>query len=79
MARMAGAKRAELTRLRREVKELRLQRDLLKKSRSLLREGERVKFALIDEEKATCPVTTACEALGVSRPGCYAWRRRHDQ
>jgi transposase InsO family protein len=35
-----------------------------------------VKFALIDAEKGTCPVATACEALGVSRPGYYAWRRR---
>jgi putative transposase len=35
-----------------------------------------VKFAPIDAEKATCPVATACEALGVSRPGYYAWRRR---
>jgi transposase len=68
--------RGELVKLRREVRELRLQRDILKKSRSLLREGERVKFALIDAEKATCPVATACEALGVSRPGYYAWRRR---
>jgi putative transposase len=35
-----------------------------------------VKFALIDAEKATCTVGNACEALGVSRPGYYAWRRR---
>jgi len=35
-----------------------------------------MKFALIDAEKATCPVATACEALGVSRPEYYAWRRR---
>jgi len=35
-----------------------------------------VKFALIDAEKATCRVTTSCKALGVSRPGFYAWRRR---
>jgi transposase InsO family protein len=35
-----------------------------------------MKFALIDAEKATCPVATACEALGVSRPGYYAWLRR---
>jgi transposase InsO family protein len=35
-----------------------------------------VKFALIDAEKATCTVVNACEALGVSRPGYYAWRRR---
>ena len=35
-----------------------------------------MKFALIDAEKATCTVANACEALGVSRPGYYAWRRR---
>ena len=35
-----------------------------------------MKFALIDAEKAICPVTTACAALDVSRPGYYAWRRR---
>ena len=35
-----------------------------------------MKFALIDAEKAACPVATACDALGVSRPGYYAWRKR---
>jgi len=35
-----------------------------------------VKFALIEAEKASCLVATACRALGVSRPGFYAWRRR---
>jgi putative transposase len=35
-----------------------------------------VKFALIDAEKASVPVAMACKALGVSRPGFYAWRRR---
>lgn len=35
-----------------------------------------MKFALIDAEKATCTVANACVALGVSRPGYYAWRRR---
>jgi putative transposase len=35
-----------------------------------------VKFALIEAEKASCLVATACKALGVSRPGFYAWRRR---
>jgi transposase InsO family protein len=44
--------------------------------RGLLREGERVRFALVDAEKATCKVTTACRTLAVSRAGFYAWRRR---
>jgi transposase InsO family protein len=35
-----------------------------------------VKFSLIDAEKATCTISNACEALGVSRPGYYAWRLR---
>jgi transposase InsO family protein len=35
-----------------------------------------VRFALIEAEKAICPITTACRALGVSGPGFYAWRGR---
>jgi len=35
-----------------------------------------VKFALIQAEKAECPVAVSCRALGVSRPGFYAWSRR---
>lgn len=35
-----------------------------------------MRFALIEAEKATCPVTTSSRALGVSRPGFYAWRGR---
>ena len=35
-----------------------------------------MKFALIEAEKASCPVAISCKALGVSRPGFYAWCRR---
>jgi transposase InsO family protein len=35
-----------------------------------------VRFALIEAEKARCPVAISCKALGVSRPGFYAWRGR---
>jgi putative transposase len=35
-----------------------------------------VRFAFIDEEKATWPVDALCEVLAVSRSGFYAWRRR---
>ena len=31
---------------------------------------------MVEAEKATWPISKACRALGVSRPGYYAWRRR---
>jgi len=42
----------------------------------LLREGERVKFAFIDAEKAQFRVGWMCRRLGVSRSGYYAWHGR---
>jgi putative transposase len=35
-----------------------------------------VKFAFIDEEKATWPVDVMCDVLAVSRSGFYAWKLR---
>ena len=35
-----------------------------------------MRFAFIDEEKATWPVDALCDVLAVSRSGFYAWRRR---
>src|SRR5438445_299084 len=46
----------------------------LKKSGGLLREGERMKFAFIDVEKAHYPVEVLCDVLEVSRSGYYAWK-----
>jgi hypothetical protein len=33
-----------------------------------------VKFAFIDEEKATWPVVVMCDVLAVSSSGFYAWK-----
>jgi putative transposase len=35
-----------------------------------------VKFAFIDEEKATWPVDVMCDVFAVSRSGFYAWKSR---
>ena len=35
-----------------------------------------MKFAFIDEEKATWPVVVMCEVLAVSCSGFYAWKAR---
>ncbi|MGC5249655.1 IS3 family transposase [Gordonia sp. DT219] len=73
--------RAELERLRREVAELRMDREFLKKSSSLLRCGEFVAeqaYEVIDAEKAAFPIARGVDLLGVSRSGFYEWRRRRD-
>src|SRR5690606_8533939 len=49
---------------------------LPKKSGSLLRERDEVKFRFIDAEKGNFPISFMCEQLGVSRSGFYASRSR---
>ncbi|RYZ14214.1 MAG: IS3 family transposase, partial [Myxococcaceae bacterium] len=44
-----------------------------KKSGGLLRQGEHLRFAFIEAEKAHWPVTVMCDVLEVSRSGYYAW------
>jgi putative transposase len=47
-----------------------------KKSRGLLRAGVEVKFGFVATHRGIWPITVQCGALGVSRSGFYAWRRR---
>jgi len=54
-----------------------MERDILKKSRGLLRQGERGTldaFRFILAEKANFPVKVMCEVLDVSTSGFYGWR-----
>ncbi|WP_394846013.1 IS3 family transposase [Pendulispora brunnea] len=73
---LSTAERDELTELRRKVKRLEMERDILKKANGLLREGIDVRFAFVHEEKASYPIAVLCKVLGVSRSGYYAWASR---
>ncbi|MFM7259818.1 MAG: IS3 family transposase [bacterium] len=73
---LTTAEREELAQLRKEVRTLRVERDVLKKAGGLLCQGERLRFAFIQAEKADVPVATLCRILKVSRSGFYAWCER---
>ncbi|MTD14666.1 IS3 family transposase [Nakamurella sp. YIM 132087] len=71
--------RAELGRLRREVAELRLDREFLKKCGGFLRCRElepAEAFELMDAEKARFSLSRMAALLGVSRQGYYKWVAR---
>src|SRR6266404_233874 len=57
----------EIARPKREVAKLKAERDILKKSRGLPREGIDVKFGFIAKHRGIWPAEWLCKALGVSR------------
>nr|WP_269327990.1 IS3 family transposase [Kineosporia mesophila] len=80
------SERARLRELEREVRELRLEREFLGKSRGLLREGVPVsdRYAFLDAQRASVDesgapryaVAAMCRWLGVSESGYYEWASR---
>ncbi|NVJ21995.1 IS3 family transposase [Myxococcus sp. AM011] len=73
---LTSAERQELTKLRKQVRELEMERALLKELGGLHREGERVKFEFIRAERAYFSDSRLCRMLKVSRSGFYAWSQR---
>jgi putative transposase len=72
------SERARLRELEREMREVRMENEFLKKSRCVLRPESPVseKFEFIDRLKYAYPVVKMCQWLSVSRSGFYEWRGR---
>ncbi|MGE7415092.1 IS3 family transposase [Methylobacterium tarhaniae] len=77
---LTAAEREELIRLRREVRQLRLERDILSKAGGLVRAGDRRGaagiFRFMSANRATFPIAVMARVLGVSEAGYHAWRQR---
>ena len=74
------AERDELSRLRRENRQLKLRARNPLKSRGLVRSGDGCDpaegFQFVSENRARYPIAVMCRVLGVSPSGYYAWVKR---
>ncbi|WP_416361483.1 IS3 family transposase [Idiomarina baltica] len=64
---------AELKRLRKELQRVTEERDNIKKSRGVLREAVRLRYAFIKHHKDCWPIRRLCRLLDVHPSGYYAW------
>ena len=77
---LAAAERDELARLRRENKQLRLERDILSRAAAwFARETGAIPsgvFEFMSANQAVFPIAVMARVLGVSESGFHAWRQR---
>ena len=77
---IAAHKRAEHRRLKREVKQLRLDRAILARAIAWLQGGERIDsrkaFEFVNANADDFPIRSMCRVLGLSPSSYYAWRKR---
>ena len=69
------AEREELNRLRRENRQLRVEREILSRAGGLVRSGDERDpcegFRFVSDHQASYPIVTMCKLLGVSSSGYY--------
>ncbi|MCX2201126.1 IS3 family transposase [Pantoea agglomerans] len=71
---------AEIRRLQKELKRVTDERDILKKSRGVLRKAVRLRYAFIRDNICCWPVRLLCRVLDVHPSGFYAWLQQpHSQ
>ncbi|WP_284242712.1 IS3 family transposase [Thalassotalea insulae] len=68
--------RAELLRLRKENKELRMEKEILKKASALLLKGNQVTYKTIKQLSSAFPVVKLCQIMNINRSAYYAWLKR---
>ncbi|TNF96109.1 MAG: IS3 family transposase [Gammaproteobacteria bacterium] len=73
---LTNDEREELRRLRRENRELKMEKEILKKASAYFGERNEVKYAFIQEQVTLYPVTLLCRITGVTHSSYYDWRRR---
>jgi putative transposase len=67
---------AEVSRLKRELAEARMERDILKNGHRVRRQGAAARYALMMTLRPQYPLILLCRVLEVSRSGYHAWRTR---
>ncbi|WP_236074878.1 IS3 family transposase [Teredinibacter purpureus] len=73
---LAEDERVELKRLRKENKELRMEKEIFKKGQCLLCERNEVKYDFIQTESPRFPVVMLCRVMGVGKTSYYDWLKR---
>ncbi|HPU30742.1 MAG TPA: hypothetical protein PLM71_10550, partial [Syntrophorhabdaceae bacterium] len=63
----------ELTRLKRELAEVKMERDILKKAVAYFAKESLMKYAFIKNMRLIYPLPVMCRVLSVSKSGYYAW------
>jgi len=66
-------KEAEIRRLKRELARVSEERDILKKSHRVFRQGCKVRYAFVAEHRGQFSVRAMCRCLRIQPSGFYAW------